>query len=80
MNLCSALILLSSLSATKSMVVATPATKSSSMAGAGGAGVHVPIGKDGDGEYTASTKGWYVRARVCMLVFVSCYPLLSVAR
>jgi hypothetical protein len=24
----------------------------------GGAGVHVPIGKDGEGEYTASTKGW----------------------
>jgi hypothetical protein len=27
---------------------------------AGCAGVHVPIGKDGEGEYTASTKGWCV--------------------
>lgn len=26
---------------------------------AGGAGVHVPIGKDGEGEYTASTKGCF---------------------
>lgn len=25
----------------------------------GGAGVHVPIGKDGEGEYTASTKGCF---------------------
>ena len=25
----------------------------------GGAGVHVPVGKDGDGAYTASTKGCF---------------------
>ncbi len=31
-----------------------------SCAATGGAGVHVPVGKDGEGLYTASTKGWYV--------------------
>ena len=51
--------ILSALSAagTAAMVVATPdATKS--CAAAGGAGVHVPVGKDGEGAYSASTKGW----------------------
>ena len=50
--------ILSALSAagTAAMVVATPdATKSCAT---GGAGVHVPIGKDGEGAYSASTKGW----------------------
>ena len=41
------------------MAVAT-ASKSSTVLNkaTGGAGAHVPIGKDGEGEYTASTKGW----------------------
>mmetsp|Transcript_29825 Transcript_29825/g.54141 ORF Transcript_29825/g.54141 Transcript_29825/m.54141 type:complete len:415 (+) Transcript_29825:115-1359(+) len=56
----SALILLSTLSATNSMAVASADAKSCSSTGsAGGAGAHVPIGKDGEGEYTASTKGCF---------------------
>lgn len=45
------------------MAVATAdAAKScaSTSAATGGAGAHIPIGKDGEGLYTASTKGWYV--------------------
>jgi SAM-dependent methyltransferase len=34
-------------------------TCSSSGSSTGGSGVHVPIGKDGEGEYTASTKGCF---------------------
>jgi len=37
------------------MVLATP----KSTVSAGGAGVHVPVGKDGEGLYTASTKGCF---------------------
>jgi len=47
------LVLLSRLSASNSLAVASASTAT------GGAGVHVPIGKDGDGEYTASTKGCF---------------------
>lgn len=52
MKLIGPLVLLSTFSASNSLVATATAT--------GGAGVHVPVGKDGDGEYTASTKGWYV--------------------
>lgn len=56
-----AVVLFSTLSATNSMAVATAGgeAKSCSSTAAGGAGVHVPIGKDGEGEYTASTKGCF---------------------
>jgi|AntRauTorckE5430_2_1112549.scaffolds.fasta_scaffold00844_10 hypothetical protein len=37
------------------MVLANP----KSAGNAGGAGVHVPVGKDGEGLYTASTKGCF---------------------
>jgi hypothetical protein len=37
------------------MVLATPKNTNN----AGGAGVHVPVGKDGEGLYTASTKGCF---------------------
>jgi len=63
MKLFAALTLLSTLSATNSMAVAKADAKSCSSTAAGGAGVHVPIGKDGEGEYTASTKGWYVERK-----------------
>jgi hypothetical protein len=56
--------LLSTLSVTSHGVVAFAAVaepKSCTSNATGGAGVHVPIGKDGEGEYTASTKGWCVR-------------------
>jgi hypothetical protein len=43
------IIVLSIATLTTGMVVAT----------AGGAGVHVPVGKDGEGLYTASTKGCF---------------------
>lgn len=49
------IILLSFLSSTSSMVVASSTTKAST----GGAGVHKPVGKDGEGLYTASTKGCF---------------------
>ena len=45
----------SHLSTTASMVLATPKNTNN----AGGAGVHVPVGKDGEGLYTASTKGCF---------------------
>jgi len=41
------------------MVVATADPASAAAKATGGAGVHVPIGKDGEGEYTASTKGCF---------------------
>lgn len=47
--------MLSLLSTTASMVLANP----KSAGNAGGAGVHVPVGKDGEGLYTASTKGCF---------------------
>ena len=54
-------LLLATLSSRRvnSMAVAT-ASKSSTIStkATGGAGAHVPIGKDGEGEYTAKTKGW----------------------
>lgn len=56
MKLLLALVALSTtLTATRSMAVATADAKTA----AGGTGVHVPIGKDGEGEYTASTKGCF---------------------
>jgi len=48
------LVLFSHLSTTASMVLATPKNTRT-----GGAGVHVPVGKDGEGLYTASTKGCF---------------------
>ncbi|KAL3787359.1 hypothetical protein HJC23_004384 [Cyclotella cryptica] len=56
-------IFLSTLSATSRLgvrafaAVAEPQTCTTKATG--GAGVHVPIGKDGEGEYTASTKGCF---------------------
>eukprot|EP00584_Thalassiosira_punctigera_P009681 CAMPEP_0172526508 /NCGR_PEP_ID=MMETSP1067-20121228/1421_1 /TAXON_ID=265564 ORGANISM="Thalassiosira punctigera, Strain Tpunct2005C2" /NCGR_SAMPLE_ID=MMETSP1067 /ASSEMBLY_ACC=CAM_ASM_000444 /LENGTH=424 /DNA_ID=CAMNT_0013310039 /DNA_START=134 /DNA_END=1408 /DNA_ORIENTATION=+ len=58
----SALIVLSTLSASRGMVAPTAdaAAKScSTTSAAGGTGAHVPVGKDGEGEYTASTKGCF---------------------
>lgn len=52
-----AVLLLSTISATHSLAVA--ADSSCTATKAGGTGVHVPIGKDGEGEYTASTKGCF---------------------
>lgn len=49
------LVLFSHLSTTASIVLATP----KSTGRTGGAGVHVPVGKDGEGLYTASTKGCF---------------------
>mmetsp|Transcript_26485 Transcript_26485/g.63550 ORF Transcript_26485/g.63550 Transcript_26485/m.63550 type:complete len:416 (+) Transcript_26485:127-1374(+) len=69
MKLFAALTLLSTLSATNSMAVAKADAKSCSSTAAGGAGVHVPIGKDGEGEYTASTKG-------CFDVIATATPLV----
>lgn len=59
MKLFSALIILS---ATISMAVAAASDSATTCTtgATGGAGAHVPIGKDGEGLYTASTKGWYV--------------------
>ena len=57
----STLVLLVSIAFTSSSmtVVAEAASTCDSTSGsAGGAGVHVPVGKDGEGLYTASTKGW----------------------
>lgn len=51
-----AVLLLSTVSATQSLAVATSSCAATK---AGGTGVHVPIGKDGEGEYTASTKGCF---------------------
>jgi hypothetical protein len=51
--------LLSTLSIASNGAIAFAAVAEKSCTKAtGGAGVHVPIGKDGEGEYTASTKGW----------------------
>ena len=53
-----AVLFISTISATNSLAVAT-AESSCATTKAGGSGVHVPIGKDGEGEYTASTKGCF---------------------
>ena len=53
-----AILFISTISATNSLAVAT-AESSCASTKAGGTGVHVPIGKDGEGEYTASTKGCF---------------------
>ena len=59
MKFSQAVSLLTTLSIAVNGVMAFAAVADKSCA-AGGAGVHVPIGKDGEGEYTASTKGWCV--------------------
>lgn len=61
MKFFSALLILSTISATNSLAVATATADAASCtkSSAGGIGVHVPIGKDGEGEYTASTKGCF---------------------
>ena len=59
MKFSQAVSLLTTLSITANGVMAFAAV-AEKLCEAGGAGVHVPIGKDGEGEYTASTKGWYV--------------------
>ena len=54
--------LLSTISATSSLAVATASSSASCSAtssSVAGAGAHVPIGKDGEGLYTASTKGCF---------------------
>lgn len=54
------LLLLSTATSTSSLAVATASpTSSTTKATTGGAGVHVPVGKDGEGLYTASTKGCF---------------------
>lgn len=64
MKFYSILFLSSTFKATSSFAVASPAKSS-----AGGAGAHVPVGKDGEGEYTASTKG-------CFDVIATATPLV----
>lgn len=51
-------ILLSAPWAARGFADTATATDAALSRSAGGAGVHVPVGKDGEGEYTASTKGW----------------------
>jgi hypothetical protein len=50
---CSILILLASASPSWSFAASNTVTQKS------GTGVHLPIGKDGEGEYTAATKGCF---------------------
>lgn len=61
MTLFTALMLLSAFTSTTSMVVATTSSVGKRIKGGstGGAGAHVPVGKDGEGLYTASTKGCF---------------------
>ena len=42
-----------------STVATPPTTKASSSSSKAGTGVHAPVGKDGEGEYTAATKGCF---------------------
>lgn len=67
--------LLTTISIASNGVTAFAAVAEKSCA-AGGAGVHVPIGKDGEGEYTASTKGWCVECACFMSLM---YPYLTVS-
>ena len=49
------IVLIMTLQSTHGMAIASPLQSKA----AGGTGVHVPVGKDGDGLYTASTKGMW---------------------
>ena len=40
-------------------ILASSSTVSKVPQSLGGVGVHVPVGKDGEGQYTASTKGCF---------------------
>ena len=65
MKFSSFLFLSSTFKAASSFAVASPEKSSA----AGGAGVHRPVGKDGEGAYTASTKG-------CFDVIATATPLV----
>lgn len=54
MNRVSLLLLTTLIALSKSLSASTAAVQK-----AGGTGAHLPIGKDGEGEYTAATKGCF---------------------